>query len=404
MTVLQSNIDYLWNVVVNPRLGVAPYTFGGSFSPSDPRVGSDCSGATGTELSALVYGPGGTDWNRGNNGSFSTFTFAGAMPGETGPFGGAPVTAPLVCIAQPTDAPPDAVMIIAVNQQGAADEAHMICRVQGVDIEMGGNEFTPAGVELDYHTSRTNPNCNSVMDTSSFNQWFYLPGPIVNDVPPPRPVNTLFYPDVSNNNWGSVDQLTAFLSQLHAEGFAGVCHKVSQGAGYQDPYWRACRDWCEHNDLSWLGYHYVSTEGPAAQANNFNANYGGGNVMLDVEQGSGDMNNFWAVVNAFNNAGVNVSLAYLPQWYWGQIGYPDLTTLNPNGIRLVSSNYPDVGGGAASDIYSRAGNAGWASYGGCSPGAWQFTDKATIAGIQVDCNVHHTPETDLDGFFTGQGI
>lgn len=182
----QANVDCLWNVVVNPRLGVG-YVFGGSFSPDDTSQGSDCSGATGTELSALVNGPDGIDWDRGNRGSFSTFTFAGANPGDTGPFGGAPVTAPLICIAEPTDAPPDAVMIIAVNQQGDGHEAHMISRVQGIDIEMGGNEFTPSGVELDYHTSQTNPNSNSVMDTDSFNQWFYLPGPIGGDGPPPPP-------------------------------------------------------------------------------------------------------------------------------------------------------------------------------------------------------------------------
>jgi LysM repeat protein len=67
-------------------------------------------------------------------------------------------------------------MIIAVNQQPDAEDAHMICRVGGIDIEMGGNEFTPAGVELDYHTSQTNPNSNSVLDASTFNQWFVLGG------------------------------------------------------------------------------------------------------------------------------------------------------------------------------------------------------------------------------------
>jgi len=174
--VVNNNNFFLWNTVVLPRLGRCPYTFGGSFSPDDPTQGSDCSGAAGTALSALVYGPSGIDWNRGNNGNFSTYTFAGASPGDTGPFGNAPVTTDLICIADPTDAPDDYAIIIAVNQQPGAHDAHMICRVNNIDIEMGGNEYTPQGAELDYHTNLTNPDSNSVLDTNVFNQWFYLPG------------------------------------------------------------------------------------------------------------------------------------------------------------------------------------------------------------------------------------
>jgi LysM repeat protein len=81
-------------------------------------------------------------------------------------------------------------MIIAVNQQPDPEDAHMICRVGGIDIEMGGNEVDPEGVELDYHTNLTNPNSNSVMDTSTFNQWFYLPGS-GGPTPPPVPANTV---------------------------------------------------------------------------------------------------------------------------------------------------------------------------------------------------------------------
>jgi hypothetical protein len=184
-----SHFSYFWNILVLPRLGIAPYTFGGQFSSTVITQGTDCSGAVGTELSCLVYGPQGMDWDRGNNGDFSTFTFAGATPGQTGPFGGAPVTSGLICISSPAAAPSDYAMIIAVNQQSDAEDAHMICRVGGIDIEMGGNEFF-GGIERDYHTSQTNPDSNTVF-SSIFNQWLYLPGPLVNDIPtltvPPYP-------------------------------------------------------------------------------------------------------------------------------------------------------------------------------------------------------------------------
>jgi len=107
---------------------------------------------------------------------FWTGSFAGVNPGDTGPFAGIEDTRNLVCIAQPTDAPANYAMIIAVRQRDDPEDAHMICRVGGIDIEMGGNEFTPANIEVDYHTSVSNANSNTVLDTDMFNQWFYLPG------------------------------------------------------------------------------------------------------------------------------------------------------------------------------------------------------------------------------------
>jgi hypothetical protein len=123
--------------------------------------------------------------------------------------------------------------------------------------------------------------------------------------------------------------------------------------------------------------------------------------MLDVESNSGDIDNFWAVVQAFNNAGINVSLAYIPRWYWEKIGCPDLSSLAENQIQLVSSNYPNVGSGYASDVYYNAGGEagpGWTSYGGATPTCWQFTDQANVAGHVVDCNAYNGPN--LDALFT----
>lgn len=211
---------------------------------------------------------------------------------------------------------------------------------------------------------------------------------------------TLYYPDVSNNNWDTFDDATKFLSQLKPEGFSGVVHKVSEGSYYADPFWPTVREWCENNDLPWLGYHYVTTDNPSAQAANWVANNGGPFAMFDVEANSGDLVNFWAVVNAFNAAGVNVTVAYIPQWYFDEVG-GDLSLLAPNGVSLVSSAYP-AGAGYASTIYAEGGGdsgEGWAPYGGGTPQAWQFTDEALIAGITVDCNAYHG--TDLNQLFTG---
>ncbi|MGZ4662775.1 MAG: GH25 family lysozyme [Arthrobacter sp.] len=375
----QSNADWV-KAAFAARLG-DPYVYGGCYS-ADPRQGCDCSYEVGWVLEALTKGPAAMSWAHNvstESWPYDYNTNTPAAPGTVGPYG--------TIAAALGDIPADAALTVNIMHGGGGEDSHMNCVLQGEIMESNGS-----------YGSCTNGQ-GYPSDASLWTDHWYLPGPIV-----AAPTNTLFYPDVSNNNWTSVDQLIGFLSLLHVQGFAGVCHKVSEGATYQDPYWRVCRDWCEHNNLSWLGYHYVTTDDPAAQADNFTANYGGGNVMLDVEQHSGDIAHFWAVVQAFNNAGVNVSLAYLPHWYWEEIGSPDLSPLAANGISLVSSAYPGGSGSSASDLYSQAGNEGWSPYGGATPSAWQFTDKAVIAGIPVDCNVHLTPEFNLDGFFTGQGI
>lgn len=198
---------------------------------------------------------------------------------------------------------------------------------------------------------------------------------------------TLLYPDCSNNNWSSTQDAVEFLEQLVPEGFSGMSHKVSEGNYYEDPYWPTVQQWCQRNNLPLIGYHYVTTDDPASQAQTWQGNYGGTLAMMDWEDNSGDVSNLTAVVDAFNAAGVIVQLGYYPQWYWSQQGGGDLSGL---ANALVSSAYPD-GSGSASTIYADSGGDsgdGWVPYGGITPAAWQFTDSADIAGFTVDCNAY----------------
>lgn len=220
---------------------------------------------------------------------------------------------------------------------------------------------------------------------------------------------TLFYIDISNVQWGlpftrdGAVALVQFLRAAKAEGMSGAVHKVSQGANFADPYyWPTFRSWCESNDFSWLGYHFADTSDPAAQARNFVANDGGPYAMLDFENGAGDIDNFWNVVNAFNDVGVNVSQSYLPEWYDDDIGDPDLSSLTANQISLVSSNYAWEPTGSPADIYNALGGdngPGWQPYGGATPSVWQFSQMASVGGITVDCNAYRG--TSLDALFTG---
>lgn len=196
---------------------------------------------------------------------------------------------------------------------------------------------------------------------------------------------TLFWPDCSNNNWSSTADALNFCAQLVSEGFSGITHKVSEGSYYEDPFWPVVQAWCQENDVICVGYHYLSTESPAAQAQTW-LDHGGGNLaMFDWEQNGGNLANFWAVANAFNAVGVTVQIGYCPQWYWNQVGGGDLSQIP----FLISSAYPWSSGGYASNIYAADGGdsgEGWNSYGNATPRGWQFTDQALIAGKTVDCN------------------
>ena len=220
---------------------------------------------------------------------------------------------------------------------------------------------------------------------------------------------TQFYADISNQNWGGpnftkqgADALIAFLVAAKAAGLAGAVHKVTQGSDFTDPYWPIFRDWCEHNDFSWLGYAYIDTSDPDAQAELFASHNGGSWAMLDHEIGGGDINNMWNVANAFNANGISVSQLYLPNWYRGRIGLPDLSDLPANQISLVSSNYSWQPSGSPADIYNALGGdngPGWQPYGGCAPTVWQFSQQASIGGRVVDCNAYKGSSP--DALFTG---
>lgn len=208
---------------------------------------------------------------------------------------------------------------------------------------------------------------------------------------------TLFYTDVSNVNWSddqNPQEVIDFLSQLRNQGIAGVGHKVTQGDDFVDWAWLTVIEWCVTNGFPVIGYHYVDTSDPKKQAKNWYNAHGTPNAMLDFENGSGTIDNFWDVVNAFNAVGTNVQLGYIPRWYDNSPagGYGDLSALSKCGIYLVSSSYPNPGVvDTAPNLYSDAGGdsgGGWTSYNGATPVAWQFTDSARISGRNVDCNAY----------------
>lgn len=206
-----------------------------------------------------------------------------------------------------------------------------------------------------------------------------------------KPV-TIFGIDISNNN-GVVD-----IDRVKAEGFQFVWAKVSEGASFKDTFWPRTRDWCRQAGLLLAGYHYVREGDANAQAATFVAQLGDKTIpaMLDFEDGSGGIENFWAVRNAIEARGVRVALSYIPRWYWQRIGSPDLSGI-PG---LIQSSYV-TGTGYASVLYPGDDNSRWAPFGGKAPDILQFTSQAQVAGKILDANAFRGTVDELKALLRG---
>jgi len=195
-------------------------------------------------------------------------------------------------------------------------------------------------------------------------------------------VTTIFGPDISSFQAG--------LNLAKLADAAFVIAKVTEGTYYKDddfPGWRAQAAQVG-KPLIW--YHFLSGEGAAAQAAYTSKILGPTALpgMLDCEpegKFAPTLAQIIAYVKASHAAGLNLRLVYLPRWYWERLGSPDLSELAALGVHLVSSAYPG-GSGTAAQLYPGDSAAGWNSYGGMTPLLYQFTDKASDGGQQVDFN------------------
>lgn len=175
------------------------------------------------------------------------------------------------------------------------------------------------------------------------------------------------------------------LTRARSEGVEFCIAKVTEGTSYRSPAWPAQRDQARAAGMLLAGYHYVRTGNPAGEAAACKAWLGDSTIpiMLDWEQNSGNIQNLIVVLNAFRQAGMRVTLGYIPRWYWQQTGGGDLRSL---GLALVSSRYPTSQLGVPAQIYRYVTQDTWSGYGGLNPSILQFTDRATVAGMQVDAN------------------
>jgi hypothetical protein len=205
MAILKRNVEYAFEIA--EARDDMPYGFGGCWRRFDPKVSTDTSGIVTHMLDALLHGPEMT-WSR-HGISTEAYRYVGG-PGSLGPFG-------TVHVADPGDIPDDAVLEIGLHHgPGGGPNSHMACTLQGVNIEAaGGGKGQQVG-----------PPARG-FDDPYFHDWFYLPGPVVDDesVTPlgPRPEGILFL------QLGSKGKKVVVLQKRLNRDFPAFSHLVEDG-------------------------------------------------------------------------------------------------------------------------------------------------------------------------------
>lgn len=205
---------------------------------------------------------------------------------------------------------------------------------------------------------------------------------------------TVFIPDISHHQAG-ID-----IHALKRAGSGALIARVGQGAGRRgdghqygttrDREWTRHRDEAHRVGLPLIAYWYVGNLiTPDENARLANAWVGDSTIpwMIDHEDASGDGEVYCRTVAAFRARGLRVILGYVPNWYWaGSMNRSDLRCGPP----IVNSRY-STRTGTPEAIYGAAGadnGAGWVNYGGQTTLLWQFTNKASMAGMAIDCSAY----------------
>jgi hypothetical protein len=217
---------------------------------------------------------------------------------------------------------------------------------------------------------------------------------------------TLFIPDISHHQAG------INIQALRDQGAAALIARVGQAPGVtragksygltQDREWIRHRNEARRVGLPLVAYWYVgnrmSANEQAATADNW---CGDDSVpwMIDHEDASGDISFYRAVVAAFKARGLRVILGYVPKWYYDAVGGGSLVPGPP----IVNSRYSTASGTPAQIYAAAKGDAGngWINYGGQTTQLWQFTNKAGMAGMAIDCSAFRGTREQLASLIGG---
>lgn len=190
-------------------------------------------------------------------------------------------------------------------------------------------------------------------------------------------------------------------TQAKREGIEFVVIKATEGASWVDPKFDDNLIAVRAAKILPAAYHYQRSDASAAAqvANIQRVVPKDVPVIPDVEANSGSVGLTRDIVGRLRDAGYRVPMAYIPRWYWQQIGSPSLAGLPP----LWSSRYPDNVPGPLLDEYEDVPSSYWAGYGGLAVAMLQFSSSGRVAGYQpLDLNAYPGTVAGLRALFYGE--
>lgn len=182
MTVQRKNLSFAQQVAIDRHYN--GYDLGGCWDPFDRKVDTDCSDSAGKMLAGSTAGTA-MSWARQvSTESWRPPSMGGSANPLNGPYG-------TVMVDNPSEFPADAAVLIGLHHgDGSAADSHMWVQVDKLKVETHGSDNQyPDGATvlndgknfldnvLDVHTIDS-------PTTYGANNWWYLPGPIVEDGTP----------------------------------------------------------------------------------------------------------------------------------------------------------------------------------------------------------------------------
>lgn len=193
MPILRANVDYFWSIF-RPRNNKR-YGYGGVWAKNDVNRTTDCSGLVTHALDACINGAN-MKWSR-HGLSTEAYRYVGG-PGSKGPFG-------TIRVARWQDIPANAAIKIGLmHGPGGGANSHMSATVDGIAVESSGSGGQRFGGNARHYNN------------SLYHDWFYLPGPIINDgtttpAPPTAPGAVYLGEDYENTG----DRVLALQKRLN---------------------------------------------------------------------------------------------------------------------------------------------------------------------------------------------
>lgn len=178
------------------------------------------------------------------------------------------------------------------------------------------------------------------------------------------------------------------------QGYDFLLWKATEGSHDVDPTWSENNPSHYGNPL-FAAFHYMDDSNPDEQFKNISAAVPVFvPVIIDMEAGS--LYTAQRLHVLLQQAGYTTPVFYLPEWYWVQIGRPDVSHFPP---LWASVRVPGTGYGSA--IYRNVTAQNWHGYGGGNVALLQFTQKGVVDGCNspLDMSVFGGTRDDLDRLF-----